>query len=273
MMLVMAVLSSTSLLARQRDTVIVGEGYHFVGKWPEGKGALYSNEGGLVLGQFTKARPQGECVCYRPNGELYWGQFKNGKATGIGKLYRDNGIVLCGEFKNGRYHGIDTLYRSNGTTLIGRFKNGKLKAKIDADWVVGEKPAYPRVDIRFRQEAFLNDLENMWEERNLAIVRNLGFVHPKFQGGGVDDFALWVNSQVVYPIRDRSNREERTVIVEFTVLKDGSVTDVHAVFGSDPVLNEAAVEAVAKSPKWTPGEQNGEPKNVRMSVAVVFSLE
>ena len=62
------------------------------------------------------------------------------------------------------------------------------------------------------------------------------------------------------------------MIVEFVVLKDGTVADANAVFGSDPVLNEAAVKAVLKSPKWTPGAQNGEPRNVRMRVAVEFSL-
>ena len=34
-------LTSMTLLARQRDTVIVGDGYHYAGKWPEGKGVLY----------------------------------------------------------------------------------------------------------------------------------------------------------------------------------------------------------------------------------------
>ena len=266
------VLSSISLSAQEYRRQTTSDGSTYEGQWPKGAGVLYSYNDGLVLGNFHKGKPHGKCVCYKPNGEVYWGEFKKGKATGHGRIYRDNGIVVTGGYKNGKYHGIDTLYRSNGTTLIGKFKNGKLKARVDADWVVGEKPDYPGVDFRLRQITFLNDLENMWEERNLAIVRSLGLVHPKFQGGGIDDFALWVNSQVVYPVRDRADRTERTVIVEFIVLKDGSVTDVHAIFGSDPVLNEAAEKAVAKSPKWTPGEQNGEPRNVRMNVPVVFTF-
>jgi TonB family protein len=98
-------------------------------------------------------------------------------------------------------------------------------------------------------------------------------VSPRFQGGSVDDFALWVNSKVEYPegvsLRDGS----RTVIVEFIVLADGSVADAHAVFGSNTLLNEAAEAAVAKSPKWEPGEHNGQKRDVRMTVPVVFSNE
>lgn len=270
-------MSSISLSAQDYQRVITRDGSNYEGQWPRGAGVLYSYNDGLVLGTFVKGKPHGRCVCYKPNGEVYWGEFKKGKATGNGRIYRDNGIVVSGGYKNGKYHGIDTLYRSNGTMHVGKYKNGKMKATIldtrSAGVVaVGAKPDYPGIDFRQRQITFLNDLENMWEERNLAIVRNLGLVHPKFQGGGIDDFALWVNSQVVYPVRDRADRSERTVIVEFVVLKDGTVADAHAVFGSDPVLNDAAVKAVLKSPKWTPGAQNGEPRNVRMSVPVVFAL-
>ena len=270
-------MSSISLSAQDYQRVITRDGSNYEGQWPKGAGVLYSYNDGLVLGTFVKGKPHGKCVCYRPNGEVYWGEFKKGKATGNGRIYRDNGIVVTGGYKNGRYHGVDTLYRSNGTVHIGKYRNGKMKSTVldtrTAGVVaVGAKPDYPGIDFRQRQITFLNDLENMWEERNLAIVRSLGLVHPKFQGGGIDDFALWVNSQVVYPVGDRADRSERTVIVEFVVLKDGTVSDAHAVFGSDPVLNEAAVKAVLKSPKWTPGAQNGEPRNVRMSVPVVFDL-
>jgi TonB family protein len=272
MILAIAVLSSMSLSAQEYTfKVIDGDGYRYQGEWPSGDGVLYSYEDGLVLGKFRKGKPHGECVCYKPNGEVYWGIFKNGKMTGHGRLYRDNGIVVSGGYKNGKYHGVDTLYRSNGTTMVGKFKKGKLVATV-SDGQVGVKPRYPRVDLRARHEEFLKELELIWEERNMLLARKAGLVAPLFQGGDIDDFALWVNSQVIYPIRDRAERNPRTVIVEFTVLRDGSVSDAHVIFGSDPVLNEQAVKAVMKSPKWTPAEQNGQTRSVRMNVPVVFDL-
>lgn len=274
----LALLISASVSAQDRDfRVTGGDGYRYEGEWPQGNGILYSYEQGLVLGTFRKGKPHGKCVCYKPNGEVYWGHFKKGKATGKGRIYRDNGIVVTGDYKNGRYHGLDTLYRSNGTMHVGKYRRGKLVSTI-ADsrnqgvQLQGCKPGYPQVDFRRKQETFLNDLENTWEERNLMLVRKAGLIAPRFQGGDIEDFALWVNSQVAYPVAERSGRESRTVIVEFIVLKDGTVSDAHAIFGSDPVLNEAAVKAVNKSPKWTPGEQNGEKKNVRLTVPVVFAL-
>ena len=278
LILAVAVLSSISLYAQDYTYKIMSrDGYRYEGEWPAGDGVLYSLEDGLVIGTFRKGKPHGKCVCYKPNGEVYWGEFKNGQATGNGSLYRDNGIIVSGGYKNGQYHGLDTLYRSNGTMHVGQYRNGKLVKRVTdtkelRGIVSAAKPAYPQVDLRSRQEDFLKELELLWEDRNLMLARKAGLIHPKFQGGNLNDFALWVNSQVEYPMSGRTGQMDRTVVVEFTVMRDGTVSDVHAIFGSDPQLNAAAVKAVSKSPKWTPGEQNGEKRNVRMNVPVVFGM-
>lgn len=279
LILTLAVLASNSLSAQDYTYRVVSkDGYRYEGEWPSGYGVLYSYEDGLIIGDFKKGKPHGVCVCYKPNGEVYWGEYKKGKATGKGRIYRDNGIVVAGGYKNGKYHGTDTLYRADGRLFIGKFRKGKLiKKNMGATpdgtyYDKAQKPQYPKVDLRMRHEEFLKELELMWDERNLTIAKRAGLIAPKFQGGGIDDFALWVNSQVVYPVRDRADRNSRVVIVEFTVLSDGSVTGAHAIFGSDPILNEAAEKAVSKSPKWTPGEQNGEKRSVRMNVVVDFSM-
>ena len=274
--LVVAMLSSVSLFAQDQRSPSDYTNDRYDGQWPQGEGILYSYKDGLIIGSFSKGKAEGRCICYLPNGEVYWGDFKKGKATGNGRIYRDNGIVMAGEYKNGKYHGIDTLYRSNGTMIVGKFKDGKLKTRIAEvkDLAsVPEKPEYPRVDLKRKQEEFLKELELIWEERNVRLREKAGLVSPKFQGGNVEDFALWVNSRVEYPESVSLRDGSRTVIVEFTVLKDGSVSDVHAVFGSNTLLNDAAVAAVAKSPKWEPGEHNGEKRSVRMTVPVVFSNE
>lgn len=265
--LVIAGLSSMSLYAQDQ----------YEGEWPDGEGILYSHEKGLVMGSFIKGQPEGVCVCYLPDGEVYWGEFRKGKATGYGRIYRDNGIVIAGQYRKGRYHGIDTLYRKDGSVLVARYRNGKLKERIfdsknSSSDVTFHKPEYPMVDLKRRQENFLREQEIRWERRNLELREKAGFITPKFQGGDVDDFTLWVNSQVSYPVAGRASRDSRLVVVEFTVNEDGSVSDVHAVFGSDKVLNEVAEAVVSTSPEWTPGEQNGQKKAVRLSVPVMFYL-
>ncbi len=275
--LVVAVLSSVSLYAQGQRNLLTG-GTIYEGEWPKGEGVLYSEDDGLVLGTFIKGKPHGKCICYRPNGEVYWGDFKKGKATGHAYLFRDQGPVITGTFRKGRFHGLDTIYRVNGSIYIGKFKNGKLKEQkfvsgAVSDEIMAKKPSYPRIDFRQRQEAFMNEMEVAWQNYHIGIKHTTGFIHPKFQNGGIDDFTLWVNSHVEYPSEVNISGSARTVLVEFTVTEVGDVVDVHAVFGSNPLLNEAAEKAVAKSPKWKPAEQNGEKKGARMTIPVVFSME
>ncbi|MBO5807860.1 MAG: energy transducer TonB, partial [Bacteroidales bacterium] len=173
-------------------------------------------------------------------------------------------------------HGTDTLYRRNGSMFVGKFRKGKLKSRL-ADYSSVPsglmKPEYPRIDLRYKQEEFLKELEIRWEQRNMNLIENAGFVPPKFQGGNVDDFALWVNSQVEAPRSFNSDEGPRTVFVEFTVNADGKLSEIHAVFGSNTELNDIAVKAVSKSPLWEPGTFGGEKKSTRLTVAVVFDGE
>ncbi len=275
--LAVAVLSSVSLYAQgQRNHLRNGAVYE--GDWPKGEGVLYSEKDGLILGTFTKGKPHGKCVCYRPNGEVYWGDFRKGKATGHAYLFRDQGSVITGMYKKGRFHGVDTIYRVNGSVYVGKFRHGKLRDKMyenstTPSKMMSKKPSYPRIDFRHRQEEFMNEMEQNWQNRYIGIRQETGFVHPKFKGGNVDDFTLWVNSHVEYPASVNISGSSRTVLVEFSVLKDGSVAKVHTVFGSNRALNEAAEKAVAKSPKWTPAEFEGKKEEVRMTIPVVFNME
>ncbi len=274
--LVVAVLSSMSLFAQgQRNRLPNGTIYE--GDWPKGEGVLYSEKDGLVLGTFSKGKPHGKCVCYKPNGEVYWGDFKKGKATGHAYLFRDQGSVITGHYKKGRFHGRDTIYRKDGSVFIGKFRNGKMKERIYMNAIVPErimekKPSYPRIDFRHRQEEFMNEMERVWQNYHIGIKHTTGFIHPKFQGGDVDDFALWVNAHVEYPSVVDLRNSARTVLVEFTVTETGEVIDVHTVFGTNPILNRVAEDAVKKSPKWTPAEQHGEKVGARMTIPIVFAL-
>ena len=275
--LVVAMLSSMSLFA-QGQRIQLSDETVYEGDWPKGEGVLYSQEEGLILGTFTKGKPHGKCVCYRPNGEVYWGDFKKGKATGHAYLFRDEGAVIAGDYKKGRFHGLDTIYRVDGSVYVGRFKKGRLTERVYESNVVSEqmiekKPSYPRIDFRHRQEEFLKEMEVSWQNYHIGIKQVSGFIYPRFQGGNIEDFTYWVNSHVEYPSSVDLGGSSRTVLVEFSVLTDGSVSEVHAVFGSNILLNEAAEKAVKSSPKWQPAEQNGEKKSVRMTIPVVFNME
>ena len=96
---------------------------------------------------------------------------------------------------------------------------------------------------------------------------------PKFNGGDANEFSRWVNKRLVYPQICVENGVQGRVTLSFTVMPDGSLAEIHAVFGSNPDLNAAAEKAVAKSPAWEPGMFDGQKKSTRLTVPIVFDGE
>lgn len=97
---------------------------------------------------------------------------------------------------------------------------------------------------------------------------------PKFQGGDANTFALWVNSQLVYPEIAEQNgiRGRHVVTLTFTVNADGTVSNVAILRGVDQYLDAEAIRVVSSSPKWTPGRQREKPVKVSYTFPVVFKL-
>jgi len=97
-------------------------------------------------------------------------------------------------------------------------------------------------------------------------------VKPRFQDGAAGQFSHWVNENLTYPQEAVKDSLQGRVTLQFTIEKDGSVTDVHVLRGCAPVLDEEAVRVVSQSPKWTPGSINGEPVRVVFNFPVLFQL-
>ena len=98
-------------------------------------------------------------------------------------------------------------------------------------------------------------------------------VKPRFQDGDAgQSFPRWVNENLKYPPEAVKDSLQGRVTLQFTIEKDGSVTDVHVLRGCAPVLDEEAIRVVSQSPKWTPGYINGEPVRVVYNFPVLFQL-
>jgi protein TonB len=89
---------------------------------------------------------------------------------------------------------------------------------------------------------------------------------PRFNGGGANDFSLWLNSRI-----QATSGVEGRVLVQFTVGADGEVCDVKVIKGLREDLDDAVVQAVSASPRWEPAlNSSGEPTAVTFSVPVIF---
>ncbi len=95
---------------------------------------------------------------------------------------------------------------------------------------------------------------------------------PAFQGGGLDKFHRWVQSNVRYPQIAQENGISGRVTLTFVIEKDGSLTNIQVLQSPDRSLADEATRVLNMSPKWTPGRQRSQPVRVRFTLPVVFAI-
>lgn len=99
-----------------------------------------------------------------------------------------------------------------------------------------------------------------------------GDVPPVFPGG---DEALrkYVNEHLIYPTIARENGIEGCIPVLFTVMSDGSVSDIRLLRTIDPSLDREALRFMKAMPRWTPGRRHaggGKPAAMRCVIMLTF---
>lgn len=101
-----------------------------------------------------------------------------------------------------------------------------------------------------------------------AIIETL----PKYPGGDAEMYKF-IGKHLKYPKKARRKGIEGMVIVQFTVDKEGNVTDPKVLRDIGYGCGEAALKVVKKMPKWTPGSQRDKPVPVRMTLPFNFKLK
>ena len=96
---------------------------------------------------------------------------------------------------------------------------------------------------------------------------------PQFMGSDLRSFQIWVSQRLVYPPIAQENGIQGTVVVQFIVEKDGSLSNIKVLRSPDNSLSKEAVRVVSSSPKWTPGRQNGEAVRVQYRIPIGFKLQ
>lgn len=110
--------------------------------------------------------------------------------------------------------------------------------------------------------------DEVWEETVfMAVEQSAEFP------GGMD--ALWnfMNANVRYPKSAKRNGIKGRVFIQFTVSKDGSLSDFTFIKGISKELDEEALRVIKSMPNWKPAKQNGRAVNSRFVMPVMFGSE
>ncbi len=92
---------------------------------------------------------------------------------------------------------------------------------------------------------------------------------PEYQGKLTDFFI----KNVKYPQEAMEQNVEGKVVVKFIIDEMGQATNMEVITeNANPLLAQAALDAMDKMPSWTPGEIDGEPVKVQMYLPFSFKL-
>lgn len=115
------------------------------------------------------------------------------------------------------------------------------------------------------------DIEVSPEERILDVVY-FAEEFPEFPGGN-DALKAFLQSEIRYPDVAKNNGITGTVLIEFVVEKDGSLTNPKVKVPLFPDCDNEAIRAIMSMPKWKPGKNMGKPVRCYYQVPVSFKIQ
>lgn len=77
---------------------------------------------------------------------------------------------------------------------------------------------------------------------------------------------------MTYPASARKNGVSGMVVLSYVVKSDGTLGEVKVMRSVSPELDATAIKGLRSVGKWIPGTQNGEPKDVTLTMPVKFML-
>lgn len=90
---------------------------------------------------------------------------------------------------------------------------------------------------------------------------------------GLDSLNTYLKKRLIYPQKIAAQRIEGTVVVSFTITKNGTVSDVAVVKGIQSTIDSIALQAVKAMPLWAPAQSNGTPVESRHTIPLDFRVE
>lgn len=112
--------------------------------------------------------------------------------------------------------------------------------------------------------------DSLFDENNIVYIKTE--IPPTFPGGD-NELMKFLCENVKYPVLAQENNIQGSVLCQFIVRKDGSLTDIKVFKKVDPNLDNEAIRIIKNMPKWIPGKIAGKNVNSRYFVPVNFRLE
>ncbi|GAB6010554.1 TonB family protein [Viscerimonas tarda] len=178
------------------------------------------------------------------------------------KFINDNRIPATGDAEAGGNVTVSFVVTKNGSITDAKIEKGASpEANAEAlrivslmpRWIPGKQNGNP-VDARYRL--------------GFPVVEIEAAKYP----GGWKELGEFIYNNLKYPEQALKAKIEGDVTVRFTITTDGSISGAKVVKGVSPELDAEALRIVGLLPKFTPGIQNGKPKESNFTLPISFRL-
>ncbi|MDR3218933.1 MAG: energy transducer TonB [Dysgonamonadaceae bacterium] len=95
---------------------------------------------------------------------------------------------------------------------------------------------------------------------------------PAFPGGETNLYDF-IRKHLVYPEGAIGAGTQGSVVCRFTIVEDGSISDIEILKSLDRYTDEEAVRIIKLMPKWIPGQQSGQAIKVGYILPITFKLK
>lgn len=213
------------------------------------------NKDGHFVYWYEDGEKQMECQ-YKDN--ILHGLLREWYASGQPESYQ--------EYSNGLLDGKYSSWRKDGSL--------KLKARYHRGAKHGNFQSYYANGQMIRNDYYENGqlVEGHCYSSGGEPVDYFPYVlMPRFPEGrkGIRRF---VEEELKYPREALRRNIEGAVIILFTVDKEGFIKNPRVVNGDREYFNEEALRVVRQFPRWIPGEVDGVPSPIQVSVPIEFRL-
>ncbi len=94
-------------------------------------------------------------------------------------------------------------------------------------------------------------------------------MQPEFPGGS-DSLQAFLKRTINYPPQAKKENIHGKVYVGFMVTKEGKVTDIRILSGTNELLDAEALRVAKLLPDWKPGTVDGNPVKVQFILPIDF---
>jgi periplasmic protein TonB len=179
--------------------------------------------------------------------------------------------------KEGENHYSDYEHKIRGGKSTDWYENGQVKTEVNIlnGQLDGELKSYFDNGVLKRLDFYKNgDVVSgkCFNRDGQEISYFPYFVAASFPGGD-KGWQNYLMSELKYPKKSIKSNTQGTVIVQFIIAKDGSVSDVSIYKSVSKALDEEAIRVIKIMPNWKPAKQDGVIMKSYAQQPITFKFE